>query len=184
MWRFQAKVCSPNSFLARTPNGRWTGFPDVPPTTTWAASRGSLRVTATEPRQTPVSPSEGVETRFQLCRATVTAPATESALPDALRLSISGPVSQGILLPPAQGPLTLTRGSSSNPRKLNEAKFTHFFPFTTMLWLGGLGKERREVRVNRRSRYRDAAPPTLVAHETHKCCHSARPASSSSSSFC
>ena len=40
---------------------------------------------------------------------------------------------------------TLSLGLSNNPRKLNEAKFIHSFPFTTMLWPGGLGKETRVV---------------------------------------
>lgn len=40
----------------------------------------------------------------------------------------------------AQVLLTLTLGLSNKPRKLNEAKLIHSFPFTTMLWLGGLGK--------------------------------------------
>lgn len=40
---------------------------------------------------------------------------------------------------------TLSLGLSNNPRKLNDAKFIHSFPFTTMLWLGGLGKETRVV---------------------------------------
>ena len=69
---------------------------------------------------------------------------------------------------------TLSLGLSNNPRKLNEAKFIHSFPFTTMLWLGGLGKETRAV-------YFSSLPvaghtllhfPKREGDGTHRCCHS------------
>lgn len=66
--------------------------------------------------------------------------------------------------------LTLTLGLSKSPRKLNEAKFTHFFPFTTMLWLGGLGK-RQEWHTSA-DILGQGAPChlTLEADRSHECC--------------